>query len=123
MFLRLHAVAELFPLPGAAFLHPAAHGGKQMKQHGGVLAYALHPAQFLLRGFQHPVEAAKTLQQCVSQRIDVSLGNGVKQHQLQRLMVGKAVQPFPAEPFPHPAAVPVVRSRHGLPSPRLCPLC
>ena len=123
MFLRLHAVAELFPLPGAAFVHPTAYGGEQPKQRSGIFAHALHPAQLLLRGFQHPVEAAEAFQQCVSQRIDVSLGNGVKQHQLQRLMVGKAVQPFPAEPFPHPAAVPVVRSRHGLPSPRLCPLC
>ena len=119
MLLRFHAVAQLFPLSGAAFLHAAAYGGEQAEQRRGILAHALYPAQFLLRRFQHRVKAAETLQQRVGQRIDIALGDGVKQHQLQRFVVGKAVQALSAEPFPHPAAVPVMRSGHDLLPPTL----
>ena len=70
---------------------PVPHGAYQPQQHRRVLPHALHLLQLLLRGGQHPVQGAELLQQPVGGLVGVPAGDGVKQGQLQQLMVGHAL--------------------------------
>ena len=81
-----------------------------MQQQGGVFAHALHLLQLLRRRLQDALQAAESLQQPVGRLVGVLPRNGVKQRQLQQLMVGQRVRAHLPVAFLCPLPVPVVQS-------------
>ena len=81
-----------------------------MQQQGGVFAHTLHLLQFLRRSLQDALQAAEPLQQAVSRLVGVLPRNGVKQRQLQQLMVGQRVRAHLTVALLCPLPVPVVQS-------------
>ena len=77
-----------------------------------MLAHAVNFHQIRDRRLQYGMQRSEPCQQTVRQGIYVALGNGIKQHQLQHLMVREALQPTGEKPFSHPLSVPVMLSRH-----------
>ena len=86
------------------------------EQQRRVLAHAFDLHQLFHGRFQHGMQGSEPVQQTMRQGIYVALGNGVKQHQLQHLVVCEALQPSGEEPLPHPLPVPGMLSSHTAPS-------
>ena len=78
----------------------------------GALAHAFHGQELVHPRLQHPVQGAEGIQQLMGQGIHVAIGDAVKQHQFQHLVIRKAIQPFPAEAFPHAPPVSIMHA-HG----------
>ena len=68
------------------------------------------------KGFPESVYPIMLGHEGVGDGVGVLPGNGVKQHQLQHLVVCEALQPSGEEPFPHPLPVPGMLSSHTAPS-------
>jgi hypothetical protein len=115
------------PLPESlAFRQISGH---QRRKTAALFPDALHLLQILRRGVDSTaVQGAVPLQQPVGRLVGVPPGNGIEEQQLQRLVVGKAVQP--AGEKPHGASSPGVRRARPIkrPPPPACrqtrpPMC
>ena len=62
------------------------------QQNGGALPHALYTFQFFHAGAEYALQRAELLQQKVGRGVGVAAGDGVKQQQFQRLMVGETIQ-------------------------------
>ena len=99
---------------------PPAQSGNQAQQHGGVLPHPRRLGQLLGGGVQHPGQGAEAVNQRVGQTVHISLGDCIKQQQLQTAVVGPPLQPPGQKLGFHPLPVPGVEifwfSRHRGPS-------
>ena len=113
---RHSAVADQLAGILPAHLQPPGGMAEKAEQQRRVLAHAFDLPQLFHGRFQHGMQGSEPVQQTMRQGIYVALGNGVKQHQLQHLVVCEALQPSGEEPFPHPLPVPGMLSSHTAPS-------
>ena len=95
-------------MPSAARAHTAAEREEQPDKRRGVLTHALDLLQLVGRRGKHALERAEALDQTVRDGVRVLPRNGVIEQQLQRLMVGKGVQPMLAELLLFSLSVPLV---------------
>ena len=92
-FLELPHIDDLSVEAGILAQVAGGGGGDELEQDGGVGADALDLQQLFIGGMEHPGERTEMIHQPVGQRVDIPLGNGIKQQQLQHLVVGQAVEP------------------------------
>ena len=93
------------------------HVAGEAEEQGSVFAHALHGGQLLWGGVEHVLEGAEMLQKAVRRLVGVLPGDGVKQQQLQELVVVHALGSQRQKAAFHPLAVPIVQT-HASPLPR-----
>ena len=88
---------------------------QQLEEARRIFADALHLLQLLRRGVQNAGQTAEIVHQPVGQLVGILPRDGIKQQQLQNIVLVKAVQPFPQKALEQPLPVSVVQTHAGLP--------
>lgn len=89
---------------------PVTDRPHEPQQHRRPLAHALHLFQLLLRGGQHPVQGPELVQKPVGGFVGIPAGDGIKQGQLQQLVVRHALRSMGQKLLALPLAVSIVQA-------------